>query len=190
MALINKQTAARIAGLEVNSLLAAGVLPPSRFQETRVSASPTPVYDLNGEVLFQRVPILRGRVTDSYADIAAYPVFGGLLLRVATGFAWDEKALLKAAETALRKQKRNAKLAASMKAQARYLLPFLVLPSPFFLPLLRRWLSTQRAYEAKLPAAAKRSMGPVSSTMTVARMRPTPGMLFSKAYSGHSPTLS
>lgn len=109
MALINKQTAARIAGLEVNSLLAAGVLPPSRFQETRVAASPTPIYDINGEVLFHRVAILRGRVSDSYADIAAYPVFGGLLLRVASGLAWDEKALLKSAETALRKQKRNAK---------------------------------------------------------------------------------
>ncbi|HEX2831934.1 MAG TPA: C39 family peptidase [Thermoanaerobaculia bacterium] len=109
MALTNRQTAPRIAGLEVNSLLAAGVLPPSRFQETRLSASPTPIHDLNGELLFYRVPILRGRVTDSYADVAAFPVFGGLLLRVATGLSWDEKALLKAAETAARKQKRSLK---------------------------------------------------------------------------------
>ena len=38
-----------------------------------------------------------------------------------------------------------AKLAASTNAQARYLLPFLTLPSPFFLRLLVCTLSTQRA---------------------------------------------
>lgn len=32
---------------------------------------------------------------------------------------------------------RTAKFAASTKAHARYLFPFLVLPSPFFLPLER-----------------------------------------------------
>ena len=44
-----------------------------------------------------------------------------------------------------------AKWAASTNAQARYLLPFLVLPLPFFLPLLNFWLPTQRQYEAKFP---------------------------------------
>src|SRR5438034_5315909 len=42
-------------------------------------------------------------------------------------------------------QKRLAKFAASTNAQARYLLPFLTLPSPFFLRLLVCTLSTQRA---------------------------------------------
>ena len=45
----------------------------------------------------------------------------------------------------LQAPKRSAKLAASMNAQDTYLLPFLMLPSPFFLPLLMCWLSTQHA---------------------------------------------
>jgi hypothetical protein len=65
-------------------------------------------------------------------------------------------------------QKRLAKFAASMNAQARYLLPFLTLPSPFFLRLLVCTLSTQRAYDAKLPTSANRSIGPFSRRMTVA----------------------
>lgn len=39
----------------------------------------------------------------------------------------------------LQAHKRSAKLAASMNAQDEYLLPFLMLPSPFFLPLLMCW---------------------------------------------------
>jgi hypothetical protein len=38
-----------------------------------------------------------------------------------------------------------SKCAASMKAQAKYLLPHLALPSPFFLPFDSRRLSTMRA---------------------------------------------
>jgi hypothetical protein len=61
-----------------------------------------------------------------------------------------------------------AKLAASTNARARYLLPFFVLPSPFFLLLLSRRLSTQRQYELKLPTSANREMFPVSSMIMVA----------------------
>jgi hypothetical protein len=42
------------------------------------------------------------------------------------------------------KLKQNAKGSASEKAQERYMLPALALPSPFFLPLLVRVLSIQQ----------------------------------------------
>ena len=74
-----------------------------------------------------------------------------------------------------------AKFAASTNAHARYLLPFFVLPSPFFLLLLSRRLSTQRHYELKLPTLAKREMVPVSSMIVVARTGPMPGTEFSNA---------
>jgi hypothetical protein len=79
-------------------------------------------------------------------------------------------------------QKRTAKFAASTNAQARYLLPFLAVLSPFFLRLLVCTLSTQRAWDAKLLASANRSIGPVSRTMTVASVWPMPGTVVNKAY--------
>jgi hypothetical protein len=42
-------------------------------------------------------------------------------------------------QSRLQAHNRSAKLAASMNAQDEYLLPFLMLPSPFFLPLLMCW---------------------------------------------------
>jgi hypothetical protein len=65
-----------------------------------------------------------------------------------------------------------------------------MLPSPFLLPLLVCSLATQRAYEAKLPGLAKRSMGPTSSRMTVARVWPMPGAVASSAWSRFFATLS
>jgi hypothetical protein len=44
--------------------------------------------------------------------------------------------------------KADRKLAASTNAQAKYLLPFLVLPLPLRLPLLIFLLPTHRQYEA------------------------------------------
>ena len=60
---------------------------------------------------------------------------------VALGFLF----LVEAFDLAL---KRIAKLAASTNAQAKYLLPFLVLPLPLRLPLQIFLLPTHRQYEA------------------------------------------
>src|SRR5260370_37722173 len=79
-------------------------------------------------------------------------------------------------------QKRTAKFAASTNAQARYLLPFLTLPSPFFLRLLVCGLSTHGAVDAKLPTSGNRSIGPVSRRVTVASVWPIPGTLVNKQY--------
>lgn len=105
---INRQTAARIAGLELNALTAAGALPALQLEGAKVAATSTPIYDINGEILFYRVPV-HGTGVEGFADIAAYAGFGDLLLRVARGFEWDEKALIGAAETAAKKTDRNLK---------------------------------------------------------------------------------
>src|SRR4051794_11621795 len=107
MPLVTRQLASRLAGLEVNALVAAGTLPAALFDDARVSASPTPIYDLNGEVLFYRVALRAKESAGMFADIAASPVFGDTLLRVSHGLVWDEKALIAAAEAAAKKQQRG-----------------------------------------------------------------------------------
>ncbi len=105
--LVSRQLASRLAGLELNALVAAGTLPAALFEGARVSASSTLVYDLNGEVLFHRVPVRAKESTGIFADIAASPVFGDTFLRVSHGLVWDEKALIATAEAAAKKQQRG-----------------------------------------------------------------------------------
>lgn len=68
-----------------------------------------------------------------------------------------------------------AKLAASINAQVKYLLPFLVLPWPFFLPLLNFWLPTERQHEGWSPTMGNLRIDPVSSMIVSARTWPIPG---------------
>lgn len=90
----------RLAGLELNALLYAETIPRAIFQNTRVSKEATPIYDLNGEILFYRIPIIaaRGPAQAGYADTAASPALGEVLLAVAHGQAWDAASLLYQAE--------------------------------------------------------------------------------------------
>ena len=103
---INRQLATRLAGLELNALIAAGAIPRAPFEDGKVSGAPTPVYDPNGEVLFHRVPV-RGRAAVAFVDIAASDVFGATLLRVSHGLPWNPKELIAAAEAAAKKRQRN-----------------------------------------------------------------------------------
>lgn len=81
---------------EVNHLRALDVLPEG-FEKAAIDhAGATPVHDVNGEVLFWRVPLSRGRTATGYADIAAQPAFGEPLLAIGTGPAWNAEALVKA----------------------------------------------------------------------------------------------
>ncbi|HEX5717430.1 MAG TPA: C39 family peptidase [Thermoanaerobaculia bacterium] len=95
----------KIAGAELNLLRFLGVLPET-FEGLRVAAAGTPVYDLNGEELFRRIPLGRQRQeTPAFVDIAVHPALGGPLVAVSQGIVWDEKALLEAAQLAARKRK-------------------------------------------------------------------------------------
>lgn len=95
----------KIAGAELNLLRFLGVL-PERFEGLRVAAAGTPVYDLNGEELFRRIPLSRPRQeTPAFVDIAVHPGVGGPLVAVSQGIVWDEKAFLEAAQAAARKHR-------------------------------------------------------------------------------------
>jgi Peptidase_C39 like family len=96
----------RIGGLEVNALHFGGVL-PEVLEGGRVAAAGTPVFDINGTLLFHRIPIARARKRIGYVDVGAHEVLGEPLLAVCTGLDWDEAAILEAAATAARKGRRT-----------------------------------------------------------------------------------
>lgn len=96
----------RLAILELNALAFAQVLPVS-LEKAKIADAGTPVYDLNGTVLFHRIPIMRGRTSIGYADIGVQEALGETLLAVSTGQAWNEKAILREATTAARRLQRS-----------------------------------------------------------------------------------
>ena len=98
----------QIAGLELNALRLADTL-GEEFERVRVPASGTPIYDINGTLLFHRLALRRGQTAIAYADVAAEPSLGEPLLGVSSGFAWDEKALIADAERAAKKGRRGLK---------------------------------------------------------------------------------
>jgi hypothetical protein len=69
-----------------------------------VPSEGTPVYDLDGQVLFERVRISE----TTYADLAVAPEFGHPLIAVTAGDWWEPERLVEQAAAALRKHKRKA----------------------------------------------------------------------------------
>lgn len=97
----------RVAGFELNALRAAETLPADVFENARVPAKGTPIYDLSGELLFYRMPLTRGRERVAFADIGAHESLGHPLLAVSQGMDWDEKAILAEATAAARRRRRG-----------------------------------------------------------------------------------
>jgi hypothetical protein len=98
------EIAARIAGLELNALSLAQVLPEEVFTGARIASAVTPIHDLNGEVLFYRVSVVKGKQPVAYADIAAHSAFSEPLLALGIG-AWKAETHLKDAEKEGKKRK-------------------------------------------------------------------------------------
>jgi hypothetical protein len=94
-------------GLELNALRAADALPEDVFENARVAATGTVVHDVNGEPLFHRIPLTRGKQQVAFADIAVNEALGHPLLAVSHGVDWDEKAILAKAAVAARKARRG-----------------------------------------------------------------------------------
>lgn len=99
--------AARLGGLELNALVFAQVLPGELYRGAQMARRRTPIYDLNGELLFYRVPMQQGRTTIGYTDIAANPKLGAVLLASSHGAPWDEAKIVKDAARAARSQKKG-----------------------------------------------------------------------------------
>lgn len=98
----------RIAGFELNALRAAEVL-GEEFEKVSVPRTGTPIYDINGALLFYRLPLKLGRTATGYADIAVNEALAEPLLAVAIGGTWDAKALLEAGEAMAPKGRRGLK---------------------------------------------------------------------------------
>mgnify|MGYP001047079933 CR=1 FL=1 len=94
----------RLAGLELNALRAAEVL-GKKFEKVRIQPRGTPIYDINGDLLFYRIPLTRGRTFSGYVDIAANEIFGEPLLAVAADAKWNEYLILREARAAARKRR-------------------------------------------------------------------------------------
>lgn len=94
---IHPEQVTRLAGLELNALRYLGILPGEVFDGTRVPAKGTPIYDVNGEILFYRITLNSNAGQMAYADMAADTRLGAPLLAVSYGQQWDEKAIIKEA---------------------------------------------------------------------------------------------
>lgn len=105
MAPLDPKLARRIAGVELNALALAGVFAKERLDDAEVSAEATPIHDVNGEVLFYRLPVVRRAERLGSVDIAAHPALGDPLLAYADGMDWNPDALLgEARHVALRRR--------------------------------------------------------------------------------------
>lgn len=104
---LSRSAVARLAGLELNALVASEVVPTELYEKTRITSAGTPIYDLNGELLFYRSPLRRGREVVGYSDVAANPALGGPLLGTSYGAGWNERALKAEAAERARKRKRS-----------------------------------------------------------------------------------
>jgi hypothetical protein len=89
-----------IASLELNLLNYSKALPKTALQGS-VLETGTPIYDINGEILFYRFPLSRDGSPAGYADAAANSIFGAPLLAVSPSAVWDEQAVVEAAREAL-----------------------------------------------------------------------------------------
>jgi len=90
---IDSREARPIAGIELNALLIAGVI-SAKVDGAEVSAQVTPIHDVNSEVLFYRLPVLRRQEQLAVVDVAAHEVLGDPLLAVSTGMIWNPDALI------------------------------------------------------------------------------------------------
>lgn len=92
-----------IAAAQLGMLLSTGVL-PIQLEGREIPSEGTPIHDLDGAVLFERVAI----DDSSYVDLAVAAEFGAPLIAIGTGARWDPEALLAGAQAALRKHVRSA----------------------------------------------------------------------------------
>jgi hypothetical protein len=87
----------RRVAVELNALHASGALGDA-LEGARIGVG-TPVYDLNGELLFERLP-LAGEGRSGHADVALHPAMGSILMSISPDAPWDENQLLERARRA------------------------------------------------------------------------------------------
>lgn len=93
-------TAIAVTAAHASMLLSVGAL-PERLRGARLEKVGTPIHDIRGEVLFQRVRF-RTRTGEGYVDVGVHPAMAAPLVAVAPDAAWDAGALRELAVAALR----------------------------------------------------------------------------------------
>lgn len=97
---ISAQEAHEFAVAELNLLNSAKSLPNVDLENSEIRPG-TPVFDINGEVLFYRVPLMQPGGRRGYADVAGQRLFGESLLAVAPDAEWSATKWLAQARSAL-----------------------------------------------------------------------------------------
>lgn len=105
---LSKKQIKRIAGLELNALNFIRIMPDA-LEGGRIRSAGTPIFDVNGKVLFHRLPIKRGRRHIGYADIGVNKALGEPLLASSIGIKWNKKGILEEATAAAKKRRRSLK---------------------------------------------------------------------------------
>jgi len=95
MAKVSLNEARQLAGPELNALAVTKVIPIEEIGGARVGARGTTIFDLNGEPLFYRVPLYKGRGQAGYTDLAADQSLGEPLMATTYGAVWDEQTIKK-----------------------------------------------------------------------------------------------
>jgi hypothetical protein len=90
-----------VAAAQLSVLVHEGVLAPTL--QDRSLGSGTPVHDLNGAVLFERVV-----VGESYVDLAVAPELGAPVVAVTEQARWEPELLVEQATAALRRRRKKA----------------------------------------------------------------------------------
>lgn len=115
MAPLDPKEARRVAGVEINALALTGIFPREGLADTQVSSEVTPVFDIDGELLFHRISVVRGNERVGTVDIAANEALGEPLLAFSDGQVWNPEAILGEARQAVRR--RRVKVADSDEAR-------------------------------------------------------------------------
>lgn len=103
MAQLDREEVIALSVLELNAILASGVLSAKVFDGAQVRTRlGTPLYDLNGQVLVYRLPIYRGDNRIAFMDVAADDGLGGPLLAVGRRLDWNERRIRAEAREAAR----------------------------------------------------------------------------------------
>jgi hypothetical protein len=97
----------RVACLELSGLRLANVLPADLFERAKIGTLGTEIFDIGGEPLFRRLPIVRGRQSSGYADIAVNDVLGEPLLGVSISREWNEASIVEEGTAAAKKGRRG-----------------------------------------------------------------------------------
>jgi Peptidase_C39 like family len=92
---------ATLAATHLSVLTGVGALPPFAGAK-RIAARPTPVFDVNGELLFWRARV--DGTADAFVDVAAHPALGSPLVSVSHGVAWTPDDFVEQARRSLPKR--------------------------------------------------------------------------------------